>query len=172
MFSSFSFAGSDDDKLLAKLQNEYGYDLTHAPFFLRFAFYKEFNKDWKRSDYLERKYFLTDYEINLEAQQAKEKTYAKIQADKEKELLYERKETLRKDKDRLKARKAKEKAEKLDDKEHQKEFYRTVKDQEKILEQMKREATKGSVKGLTGPDQVPASGSLQESAQSSGQGAY
>jgi hypothetical protein len=115
MFSSFSFAGSDDDKLLAKLQNEYGYDLTHVPFSLRFAFYKEFDKDWERSDYLERKYFLTDHEINLKTQRTKEKTYAKVQADKEKELLYERKEALRKEKDRLKARKAEEKAEKFDD---------------------------------------------------------
>ena len=69
----------------SKLQKEYGSDLTKAPFFLRFAFHKEFNKDWKKSDYSERKAFLTDYETNLAEEQAKKKQMLKLKLQKEKE---------------------------------------------------------------------------------------
>src|ERR1700679_219596 len=73
ILSSFSFAKNDD----TKLQSEYGYDLIHAPFFLRFAFEKEFTKDWQKSDYPEREAFLKDYETNLAAEQKKEQVEAK-----------------------------------------------------------------------------------------------
>ena len=83
MLSSFSFAKNED----AQLQKEFGNDLTKAPFFLRFAYSKEFNKDWKDTDYSERRAFLMDYETNLAAKQAQEKIDAKAAAAEEKERL-------------------------------------------------------------------------------------
>ena len=103
ILTSFAFAKQD----LVKLQNEFGYDLTKAPFFLRFAYYKEFNKDWKKTDYDERLSFLTDYEDGLAQQQAREKALAKAEAEDEKERLQEKKDAERREKDRLKARLAK-----------------------------------------------------------------
>ena len=41
----------------AQLQADFGSDLTKAPFFLRFQFSQEYNKDWEKSDYIERKDF-------------------------------------------------------------------------------------------------------------------
>ena len=118
--SSLSFAKEAFDE--AFLQKEFGADLSHAPFFLRFAYSKEFNKDWKKTDYLERKAFLTEYETNLATDQAKEKAEAKVAAAEEKERYLANKEALLKEKNRLKAREAEEKAEKLADEERQKEF--------------------------------------------------
>ena len=103
MLSSFSLANNDEAKLQAKLQKEFGHDLTHAPFFLRFAYYKEFDKDWKETDYLERKAFLGDYETQSAAEQAKEEADAKAQIAKEKERLREKREALRKENEQLKA---------------------------------------------------------------------
>ena len=144
MLSSFSFAKDDDAKLQTKLQEEFGTDLSHAPFFLRFAFSKEFNKDWKKSDYLERKVFLTDYETDLAADRAQEKADAKAAAAEEKELYLAKKEELRKEKERLRARKAEEKAEKLADEERQKEFDQAKREQRRELEQMQQQATQGN----------------------------
>jgi len=144
MLSSYSFADKDDAKMQAKLQKEYGYDLTHAPFFLRFAYYKEFDKDWKKTDYPERYAFLADYEISSAAQLAKDKAEAKAEAAQEKERLQEKKDALRKEKDRLKAEKAEEKAEKLEDEERQKEFNTAVNNQQRTLEEMKQQATQGN----------------------------
>ncbi len=155
MLSSFSFANNDDAKLQAKLQKEYGYDLTKAPFFLRFSYYKEFNKDWKKTDYPERLSFLEDYETRSAAEQAKEKAEAKAAAVKEKERLREKKEALGKEKERLKAQLAKEKAQQLADKERQKEFDTSVKEQRKGLQQMMHR------KAGSGSDQAPSQGSDQ-----------
>ncbi len=143
LLSSFSFADTNAAKMQAKLQKEYGWDLTKVPFFLRFAYYKEFNKDWKETDYPQRLSFLTDYEIQLAAEQAKEKAETQAATAKEKERLREKKEAERKEKERLKAQLAKEKAEKKADEEEQKEFDRGISQQQKTLEQMKREATQG-----------------------------
>lgn len=155
MLSSFSFANNGDTKLQAKLQKEYGRDLTKAPFFLRFAYNKEFNKDWGKTDYPQRLSFLADYETKSAAEQAKEKADAEAAAIKEKQRLLEKKEELRKEKDKLKAEKAKEKAEQLADKERQKEFDTRVKEQQRELRQMThRKATQGSDQAPSqGPDQ-------------------
>jgi len=105
--SSISFAKIDD----AKLKQEFGQDLTKAPFFLRFSFSKKFNKDWGQSDYLERRIFLTDYEDNLASEKAQEIADAKAEADQEKERLNEKKEAELKEKNILKAQEAEDKAE-------------------------------------------------------------
>jgi len=162
MLSSFSFAQKDDAKLQVKLQKEFGYDLTHVPFFLRFSYYKKFDKNWKESDYPERLAFLKNYETNLAAEQVKEKADAKAAAAKEKERLGEKKEALRKEKERSKARLAEEKAEKKAEEGRQKEFNASVSEQKKELQQMtRRRAAQGSVPG-----------SSQESSQESSQGSY
>jgi hypothetical protein len=136
MLSSISFASKEMD---AKLKAEFGQDLTHAPYFIRFAFYERYHRDWKTTYYTDRKYFLTAYETNVAADQAKEKARAKAEAAKEKERVDEAKEVLRRQKDRLKAQLEKEKAEKRDDRERQKEFDDSVRGQQREIRQMQRE---------------------------------
>jgi hypothetical protein len=140
--SSLSFAKEAFDE--AFLQKEFGDDLSHAPFFLRFAFNKEFNKDWGKSDYLERKIFLTNYETGLAVEQVKEKTDAKAAAAQEKERYLATKEALLKEKERLKAQEAEEKAEKLAEEKRQKEFDQATRKQQQELEQMEQQATQGN----------------------------
>ena len=93
------------------LQNEYGRDLTHVPFFLRNAYYLKYHVDWKSTYFTERKVFLRAYDTNLAAEQVKEKALAKAEAAKEKERLRLKKQEDRKIKDRLKAQADEEKAE-------------------------------------------------------------
>jgi len=138
MLSTLCFANNKD---LARLQKQFGHDLTKAPFFLRFAYYKEFNKDWKKSDFLERKEFLTQYEINLAKDQARDKEEAKEEAAKAKELWQEKKDALRNEKERLKEEAAQEKAEQQAEDERQKEFNAGVIAQQRNLQQMQRAAT-------------------------------
>jgi len=70
MLSSFSYAANDDAKWTARLQKDYGRDLTKAPYFLRFSFEKSFNKTWKESFFYERRIFLENYETELARDQA------------------------------------------------------------------------------------------------------
>ena len=140
MLSSFSFAKDDD----SKLQKEFGPDLSHAPFFLRFAFSKEFNKDWGKSDYSERKAFLTDYETNLTTKQKQEAVDAKTAATEEKERLRAQKAELRQEKEKLKTQEAEEKAEKAAREEFIKETTEAEKEQHKELAEMERQATQGN----------------------------
>ncbi len=138
--TSFSYANSDE----IKLQKEFGKDLTHAPFFLRFSFYKKFNKDWKQTDYPERKFFLMDYENDLVIAKAKEKAEARAEADREKERLHEKKEALRKENDRLKAQEAEDRAEEKADEERQKEFDSSVGEQKRELEQLQQASSQSN----------------------------
>lgn len=178
--SSFSFANNinnDEAKLEAKLQKEFGYDLTHVPFFLRFSFSKEFDKDWKDSDYLERKVFLADYEKNLAIKQAMEKAEAKAAAAKEKELFLEKKEALSVEKERLKARLVQEKSQRLAEKKRQRELKADLKEQHKTLQEMMREFEqsrrhKGAPTPVGGPSQMSDQDLSQGSPQGSGQGSY
>ena len=142
MLPSFSFAGNQD-KQEAKLQKEFGHDLTHAPFFLRFAYYKEFDKDWKETDYLERKAFLGDYETQSAAEQAKEEAEAKAQIAKEKERLRAKQAALRKEQERLKAEATEEKSVKREAEERLKEGNMADKQQQQELGQMTQQATQG-----------------------------
>ncbi len=135
MLSSLSFAKVDD----AKLKKEYGPYLTQVPFYLRHAFYKKYHKDWEKTYYFEREDFLKDYEINLTAEQAKEKAEAKAEANKEKERLFKKKEALRKEKDRLKAELAEQKSEKIASAAEQKVFNESVAAQRKKIQEMKEE---------------------------------
>ena len=137
--SSFSFAKDNEPEL----QKEFGHDLTHVPFFLRFAFNKEFNKDWKKSDYPERKAFLTKYEANVAAEQVKEEAEQKAEAEREKERLREKNEAQHKADERLKASLAEEKSEKDADDERQKEFDKGLQTQQRELDDMRRQALQG-----------------------------
>lgn len=139
MLSSFSFAKNPADLQEIKLKSEFGQDLTHAPFFLRFSFSKEYDKDWKDSDYSERKDFLTQYENSSAAEKAKEKADARAQAAKDKETALEKKQEQRKIADRIKAQKAEEKAEKDAYKARQKAFNDAVKEEKKELKEMEQQ---------------------------------
>ena len=145
MLSSWSFARNDDARLAAQIKNEFGQDLTKAPYFLRFAFQKAFSKKWENSYYYERKEFLIRYEKDLAANKAKEKAEAKAAADKEKERLRVMKEALKKEKDRLKARQAEQKAEQQEYDQRQKNFNNNLKEQKKELKQMMRDASQGNM---------------------------
>jgi len=176
MLSSFSHASDDntkaENKLEAKIQNEFGYDLTHVPFFLRFAYDKQFNKDWKDTDYPQRKAFLIDYENNLAEERAKYKEEAKTAAADEKDRLLEKREKQRKENEFLKEQLAEEKADKLADKELQKQFKSNLTDQAKELAEMQREYEKTRRdKGMIAGQGV-SQGSPQESDQDSSQSSY
>ena len=136
LLSTPSFAKIDE---MTKLKKEYGQDLSRAPFFLRFAFYKRYNVDWKKSFYSDRKEFLIQYEKEHSADLAHEKELARAEAQKESEIQFEKKEELRKERDRLKVRIAKEKAEKKEEQDRQKNFKQVVIEQEKELKELERQ---------------------------------
>jgi len=143
ILSSQSWANSDDTKELLKLQKEYGYELYQVPFFIRFAYNKRYNKLWSDSYFFERKSFLIDYETQEAAEQRQDKIDAKIEADKEKEHLAEKKAEIQKLKDRIKARIEKEKAEKDEDADRQKVFNESIKQQKQELHDLEQEAMQG-----------------------------
>jgi hypothetical protein len=122
--------------IVAALKQEYGQDLTHVPFYLRYAFLKAYHKDWENSYYIERESFLKDYKENLAIQNAKDRAEEKAEADAEKARQQAKQDELRKQQDRLKAELAEEKAEEDDDYQRQKEFDDTIKQQEQQLQQM------------------------------------
>ena len=132
MMASLSFARNIE----AQLKQEFGQDLSHAPFFLRFSFLKQYGMDWKESSYSERKNFLTRYENGVAAELAQEKAEAKAESDKEKERQHEKDRIARKIKARLKAEAAEEKAEKDEYTERQKSFHQVVVGQQRELDQM------------------------------------
>jgi len=150
MLSSFSFARDND----AALQQEYGPDLTKAPFFLRFAFEKQTNIDWGKSYYSDRKAFLTNYEANLDAQRVQEKADAREAADEEKERLREKRDKQRQEQDRLKAQQDEDKTEQQEYDQRQKEFSDLEKNQRQELQGMRR--------GGIGGDQAPQAQDAQD----------
>ncbi len=135
MLATFACARNDD----SKLKNEFGPDLTHAPFFLRFSFLKEYSKDWKNSNYTERKSFLTHYENNVAAALAKEKADAKALALKNKERAREKRDLERKIAQRKKDQEAEDKAEAKAVAERNKNMSNMVYNQQKDLAEMQRQ---------------------------------
>ena len=121
---------------LATLQNEYGYDLTKAPFFLRFTYQKQFKRDWKKTDFSQRESFLIDYEVNLAQQHKLENEEIKQEAQNEKELSDEKKAELSKNRQRLKEEAAEEKAEEDGDAQRDKEVNQGLEGQQRELQQM------------------------------------
>ncbi|MDE1920575.1 MAG: hypothetical protein KGJ09_06030 [Candidatus Omnitrophica bacterium] len=136
MMSSCSLASGIND---AKLKQKYGSQLTHAPFFLRYAFLKTYGEDWADSSYSQREPFLMDYEKNLGVEMAREKAEDRAEAQEEKQRQDERKDELRKERDRIKAQLDEEKAEEKADEERQKSFQNLVKDQERSLHSLERQ---------------------------------
>jgi hypothetical protein len=137
MLSSVSFAAVYDD---TKLKQEYGQDLTKAPFFLRFAYTKEYNKDWANTDFDERESFLKEYEANLLKQQAQDKVDAKAAAQAEKERANEKRQEDLDERERLREEAAENKEEELEDAQRQKDFDQSLRDQQKELAQMRQES--------------------------------
>ena len=139
MLSTLVFANAKSDEI--KLQNEYGKDLTHVPFFLKFSFYKQYNRDWKTTYYSERKEFLHEYEIEAAKAAAEEREEARAQAEEEKARLRAKRDADRDEHNKEKAKLAQEKADAKAEEERQKSFDQTVKDQEKELQQMEEQIT-------------------------------
>lgn len=140
ILSSLAFARNIE----GKLKSEFGPDLTKAPFFLRFSFSREYGKDWKKSFYAERKAFLSEYENNLTAQQARDKVEAKAEAQKERDLSREKREADREKSERLKTQLAQERAEQEEYDQEQKGFNSALKDQDREIQQMQRQEAQAS----------------------------
>jgi len=136
LLSTYSFAINKD----APLQKEYGPDLTHIPFFLRFTFYQKFGKDWVNSDYLERKNFLTDYDKQTAADKAKEAADAKAEAEHEKELIREKKAELYQEKEKIRLEKQEAREQKLAEIKRQRDFDALVHSQELELKKLEQES--------------------------------
>ena len=128
----------------AVLHNEYGADLTHAPFFLRYSFHKQYKKDWKDSTYSQRRDFLANYESNIDAEQAQEKADAKAESRNEKDRLRQQRQAERDARESLRAQAAAEKAEQKEGRDRQKDFNSMLKDQQKELQQMQKDTTQGN----------------------------
>ena len=135
ILSTFSFAKDSD----AKLKNEFGSDLTRAPFSVRYSFLRQYDKEWDESNYNERKTFLTNYKANSDAQQQKEKADAKALAQKDRDRQREKKLFKQKIAARLKADEAEKREYNNELKYRQKAFNRLVKDQKSELEKMVRD---------------------------------
>jgi len=120
----------------AQLKQIYGQDLSHAPFFLRFSFYKSHNKDWYKSLYFERHDFLMYYEENKAKQEALDKAEAKLEAEKEKEHNDEKAAKEKKEKDRIKREHDEEAAEEKEYNDRQKQFDQQVSSEQQEVQQM------------------------------------
>ncbi len=121
-----------------QLKQEFGPDLTHVPFYLRYSFARHNNASWESSTYSERKAFLIKYEEGVAAQEQKQKEEAKAQAIQEKARLVE-------EKNKARLRRAKERAELAEQKatdkyyrDRQKAFDKLVSDQRKGLTGMEK----------------------------------
>ena len=134
MFSTFALADIKE----IKLQKEYGQDLTKAPFFLRFTYYKEYNKDWSSTLYEDRLGFLENFEALSAQEKEQEKADAKMAQEAEKNKLLEKKLAEKKEKDRLRAEAAEELAEKKAEEDRQKSFNDLVNQQKKEITDMER----------------------------------
>jgi len=130
--SSISLASNID----TELKNEFGADLTHVPFFLRYSFGQHYNEDWKDSTYSERKSFLIRYEDNLKKQKAQDIQDAKIQAVKDKAYKMEQDKKRRKLAARLKAEEVEQEAEEKEARERQRSMDQAVEGQKRDLAQM------------------------------------
>jgi hypothetical protein len=139
MLSSFAFAKTDE----AKLKSEFGDDLTKAPFFLRFSFQKEFNKDWNDTDYAERKAFLAGYDASVGTEQVKDIEDTKAAQRAEKARLRAKNDEARKERYRLKALAAAERAEKRAQEEREKAVNAADKAQQRELQDMLQQAASG-----------------------------
>lgn len=147
-----------------QLQKEYGYDLTKAPFFLRFSYFRQFGKDWKETDYTEREAFLKDYDTNAAIERAKDMADAKAEAAEEKALAREKRQELKDQLAQLKAEEQEEKAEEKEQEDRDKDFNKAVEQEEKEISQVQRDEIEhrnmgGSGASPSDPDQTSDQGS-------------
>jgi len=125
----------------AKLKSEYGQDLTHAPFIIRYAFYNELHEEWGKSDYAQRKAFLTNYDRKLKEEQRLDKAEARAESNHYKEILSQKKVALRKKEQIQRAEADEDKEEQRADEERQNSFAREVEQQQRELNQMQSQST-------------------------------
>lgn len=120
------------------LESKYGPQLDKAPFFLRYSFSKEYNEDWKESTYEERKGFLTDYETDVMLQKQEAESESRLKAEKQKERERQKVQEEQDKNNRLKEEQSQKQAEEQADTQRQKSLDEAVKDQERSLEEMRR----------------------------------
>ena len=140
MLSSVSFAMGYD----SKIKEEFGKDLTHAPFTLRFSFSKKYHKDWKQSSFAERKAFLTAYEIGLAQDAAQARAQARADAAYRRDRANQARAAARAERDKERAESAEARAEAKADADRNKAFNSAVLSHQKELQQMERNLSQGN----------------------------
>jgi len=140
MLSSVSFAKGYD----SKIKEEFGKDLTHAPFTLRFAFSKRYHIDWKQSTFAERRTFLTNYEIGVEQDARHARDQARADAAYRRDRANQSRAAARAHRDKEKAEAAAARAEAKETSDRNKSFNKTVTDQQKELQQMEHSLSQGN----------------------------
>ncbi len=118
--------------------SEHGKDLMKAPFVARYQFYEIYHKDWLRSTYSERKFFLTQWHKNLIAEDKKEAAQAKEEARLERDKINEKRAMAKAEQDRLKAQALEAKDETKDFDARQKDFNERVKSSQKDIEELQK----------------------------------
>lgn len=110
-----------------------------APFAARHHFYNTYYKNWADSTYSERKNFLTKWH-QQQAQEAKEaQAKAKEEASLERDKAMEKKAEQKAQADKVKARALQKQEEEKEDQARGKEFNHKVKDEERSIQDMRRE---------------------------------
>jgi hypothetical protein len=140
--TSFSLAKKGSDE--GALQAEYGRDLTHVPYFLRYSFYNDYHLDWKKSNYAERHVFLEKYQISLAQQQIQEREDERLAKQDEREKIHAQREAERAEKDREKADLAEQRAEERENQDREKQFSTLVKEQQQEAQQIQQEQQQSS----------------------------
>ena len=133
LISTLSFAADKIDL------SEHGKDLMKAPFTIRYAFYKEYHKDWVHSIYSERNTFLTKWHKKQIADAKAAAIKARQDAIDEKNRQREKNEKIRDDKLKLRAKEQEEKDYERDFKNQGRNFDQKVRDEQRELLQLQRQ---------------------------------
>jgi hypothetical protein len=133
LFSTVTLAA----KIVSVDLSEHGKDLMKAPFPTRYQFSKNYNKDWLKSTYNERKIFLTKWHLDqIQLQKdnkAKDKEEARIEKEKQKQIRDAKKQDL----NRLKEEQKEEKQKEKDFSKRNDEFNKRVDDTHKEIKKLR-----------------------------------
>ena len=140
MLSSVSFAKGYD----TKIKEEFGKDLTHAPFTLRFSFSKKYHKEWKESTFAERRAYLTAYEIGVDQDKAQTRAQARADALYRRDRANAARQAARAQRNKQMADAQEVKAEARADADRNKAFNKEVSSQHKDLQQMLKNQSQGN----------------------------
>ncbi len=133
---------------LARAERIYGLEATHgplldqAPFVMRYKFYKLTHKDWKKSTYDERKYFLEEWYIKLKRDHKAAIVKARTEARALHALRREKLAAQRKERTMIKRFQAEQKAELKTERDRLRDFNANVRDKAKEITKMRQQQKK------------------------------